>query len=145
MKNGDILNITVKNVMEITDDFQNVLIAKSGIHIPPKVQQLKCAERTINNTRYFNLYIIEPLKYYRINFNEKVPDDLKGTVIMPNDILGKSGLIVSFDPIDECCFIFNTTKNIIYIEKDANLGAMRFKSDGNIIINGRRNGRVAHG
>jgi len=119
------MSLTVKNVLEVEDDYRNVFIAKSGIHVPPKVKQLKLAERTINNVRYYDVYILEPQKYYRINFNEKIDEELKGKVLQVDDIYGMAGLIVIFLVNEECCYVFNTTRNVIYLQKGAHLGTWR--------------------
>lgn len=119
------MSLTVKNVFELEDDYQNIFIAKSGIHVPPKVKQLKLAERTVNNVRYYDVYILEPQKYYRVNFNEEVDEDSKGKVLQIDNIYGMMGLIVVFHTHDNCCYIFNTTRNVIYLQQGAHIGTLR--------------------
>lgn len=121
------INLTVKNCYKIRNDFENVFISKSGINVKPKYDRLKLASRSISSTRYEDVYIIEPESYYYLDFEEDVSqfamkkNNKMGLLNTKNDLY-EIGLLMSFVAEKNRLYIYNTTKNIIYIEKGAIIG-----------------------
>lgn len=112
------MKLTVGKVFEIEDDFQNVFLAKSGIHVRPKYKELKLSSRTINEIHYEDLYIIEPKKYYYIEFNE---DRESYVSMLQEEIFNECGLITMFSTANRL-YLYNATMNIQYIQKGMEVG-----------------------
>lgn len=121
------IKLTVKNCYKLRDDFENVFISKSEINITPKYDRLNLASRSVSSTRYDDVYIIEPECYYYVDFNEDVSqfamkkNNKMGVLNIKNDLY-ESGLVMSFVAEQNRLYIYNATKNIIYIEKEAMIG-----------------------
>ena len=121
------IKLTVKNCYKIKDDFANVFISKSGINITPMYDRLKLASRSISSTRYEDVYIIEPNCYYYIDFEEDITPfalkkNNKASILKVENDLYKAGMIVTLNAEENRLYIYNATKNIIYIEKGATIG-----------------------
>lgn len=110
------VKLTVKKVFGIKDDFQNVFLSKSGIHIRPKFEEMKLVSRTINEIHYDDLYIIEPGKYYYIEFNES---DYSSMLIY--EVVRQCGLIINTSSLNRV-YLYNATMNIQYIQKGMEIG-----------------------
>ena len=112
------MKLTVNKVYEVEDDFQTIFIARSNIHVRPKHKQLKLSSRTINEVHYEDLYILEPKKFYCIEFNEQRESYLSMAV---HEILNECGLIYDYS-VKNRVFVYNATMNIVYIQQGAELG-----------------------
>lgn len=122
------MNITVKSIFEIEDDFQDIFLAKSGIHVKPKFRELKLATRSIGDTKYNDLYIIEPDKYYCIYFKENLSeytkDDEVYHYLRTEDIFSDCGLLRVWQPKEGKLYIYNVSKNIVYIQEGMKIGEL---------------------
>lgn len=124
------MKLTVKDCYKVRDDFENVFISKSEIHVLPKYDQLKLASRSVSSTRYDDVYIIEPKSYYYIELNEYIDIesndyiDQKHGIISIDDSYYNAGLIISSISHGKRMYVYNATENIIYIEKGAKVGEL---------------------
>lgn len=116
------MKLTVKDCYKIREDFENVFLSKSEIHVLPKYDRLKLASRSVSSTRYDDVYIIEPKSYYYIELNEYI--DQKHGIISIDDSYYNAGLIISSISLGKRVYIYNATENIIYIEKGAKVGEL---------------------
>ena len=115
--------ITVKKCYKIKGDFEDCFISKSGINITPGYDELKLSSRSIASTRYEDIFIIEPNCYYYIEFNEDISSIIgenQFRTFEVSDVLYDIGLLTSL--LKNKMYIYNTTQNIIYIEKGAYIG-----------------------
>ena len=119
------MKIKLEDVDEIEDDFQQIFLAKSGIHVKPRLHRLKTATKSIAGIKYDDLYIIEPNKFYFLNFDEDlspfIEEDIKMHYVKTEDIFVTSGLLTSFQMNENRLAIYNASKNIIYIQKGMNI------------------------
>ena len=122
------MNITIKSIFEIEDDFQEIFLAKSGIHVKPKFRELKLVTRSIGDTKYNDLYIIEPNKYYCIYFKENLSeyskDDEVYHYLKTENIFSDCGLLRVWQPKEGKLYIYNVGNNIIYIQKGMKIGEL---------------------
>jgi len=122
------MNITIKSIFEIEDDFQDIFLAKSGIHVKPKFRELKLITRSIGDTKYNDLYIIEPNKYYCIYFKENLSeynkDDEVYYYLKTENIFSDCGLLRVWQPKEGKLYIYNVGSNIVYIQKGMKIGEL---------------------
>ena len=122
------MNITIKSIFEIEDDFQDIFLAKSGIHVKPKFRELKLITRSIGDTKYNDLYIIEPNKYYCIYFKENLSeynkDDEVYHYLKTENIFSDCGLLRVWQPKEGKLYIYNVGSNIVYIQKGMKIGEL---------------------
>lgn len=120
------MKLTVDKVMEIEDDFQEIFLAKSGIHVRPRFKELRTSQRSIGDTKYTDLYIIEPNKYYCISFKESLAaynkDDEVYHYLRTEKIFTECGLLTAWLPREEKLYIYNVSNNIIYIQEGMKVG-----------------------
>ena len=122
------MELTVKNCYKIKDDFENVFLSKSGIHVTPKYDRLKMASRSVSSTRYEDVYIVEPQSYYYLEFNEDLAafvDTETVQVMHIDDVLYETGFVMSLNAQKNRLYIYNATQNIIYIEKGLKIGEVK--------------------
>lgn len=112
------MKIVVEKIFELEEDFQNIFISKSGIHVRPKYKELRLSSRTINEVYYEDLYIIEPKKYYYIEFTDDYKYD---NTIIETEIFSECG-IITLVSTDNRLYLYNATMNIQYIQKGMEIG-----------------------
>lgn len=115
------IDLTIESCFKIENDFQNVFLSRSGIHVTPKTKQLKLSSRSINSTRYEDLYIIEPQAYYKITFKEKIGSFFIDKIVLEK-VFWEAGLLAKI--IEDELYIYNTTQNIVYIQKGMKAGVV---------------------
>ena len=120
------MKITVDKIMEIEDDFQEIFLAKSGIHVRPRFKELRTSQRSIGDMKYTDLYIIEPNKYYCIYFKENLSEYTKDDGIYhylrTENVFADCGLLTIWQPKEGKLYIYNVSNNIIYIQKEMKVG-----------------------
>lgn len=115
------MKITVNECYQLLGDYQNQFL---GVEVfpKPKYKRLNPSERTVNKVHYNDVYILEPLHYYYVNFNEKI-DEIDGmSVLKTNNSFAENGLLMYLSSEESRMYLFNTSQNIVYLQKGVKLG-----------------------
>lgn len=117
------MKVTVKECYELEGDYQNQFL---GIEVfpKPKYRKLKEAERSVNKVHYDNVYILEPLHYYYVTFNEEFNQE--DYFLHPNLHLFQNGLLFSLSSDENKMYLFNASQNIVYLQKGVSIGEAVF-------------------
>ena len=121
------MNITIDSIFELEDDFQDIFLSKSGIHVRPQFKELRLATRSIGDTKYNDLYIIQPDKYYRIDFKEDMSsynEDDTLHYLKSQDVFYDCGILTFWQPRNARLYIYNASSNIAYIQKGMKIGEL---------------------
>lgn len=121
------MNITIDSIFELEDDFQDIFLSKSGIHVRPQFKELRLATRSIGDTKYNDLYIIQPDKYYRIDFKEDMSsynEDDTLHYLKSQDVFYDCGILTFWQPRNARLYIYNASSNIVYIQKGMKIGEL---------------------
>ena len=117
------MKITVNECYELEGDYQNQFLGKE-VYPKPKYKKLKSAERSVNKVHYNDVYILEPLHYYYITFNEDLDFLNEKHKINIKSPFYENGLLMSIN--ENKIFLFNASQNIIYIQKGSHIGEVVF-------------------
>lgn len=112
------MKITIKNCYKLDTDLQIQFIGNE-VHPKPKYIQLNTTKRTINQVYYDDIYLLEPFHYYYINLNEEIEDY---DIIKIHISFKENGLLTSIDKKNNRIFLFNSSENIVYLQKNAKIG-----------------------
>lgn len=118
----EFIEIFAESCFEVEDDFQHIFLSKSGIHISPHYVQLKLSERTINSTHYHDLFILEPKKYYFVQFSSDIDLESQHGMLKYDVSFMECGLIVMFDYKKKRFYLYNATENIVYLQQGTKIG-----------------------
>lgn len=125
------MRLTVGKIFVLENDYQEMLV-QNGAEVYGQYSQLKFAERTIGQVHHEDIYIIEPKRYYYIEFKEDVLKIIneKHHEIASNKKLFKYfvehidvivdkllfiGILYHVDLMHNRMYIYNCGENIIYI------------------------------
>lgn len=115
------MKIKVNECYELEGDYQNQFLGNE-VFPRPKYKKIKSAERTVNKVHYDDVYILEPLHYYYVTFEEDISDEKLSFYFIEHLYL--NGLIFSFDSSQNKMYLFNASQNIIYLQKGTCLGGV---------------------
>ena len=114
------MKVYLANVFKIDDDYQEILIDSNNFG-SIKLLQVFPIKQNIDGVTYDDVYVIEPECYYEVLLREDTPTDF--VRFTAHDRLLRSGLIVSeLNKRTRSIFIYNTTKNSIFIRPNAVIG-----------------------
>ena len=113
------MKIFLKEIYQLDTEYQEILIDEDSFknvqYVPVSTQK-----QYINGLLYEDIYVLEPLTYYKIKIKEHI--SYHGSVFIPNYRLLESGMIVSFCKQELTVFVYNTTQNHIFLKKDVMIG-----------------------
>lgn len=112
------MKITVKDCYELEGDYQNQFLGKEVLP-KPKYKKLNLSERSAHKVHYEDIYILEPLHYYYIEFNEDIYKNIK-----VHSSFSENGLLHEMDLDKKRLYLFNATQNIIYLQKGTVVGEL---------------------
>lgn len=112
------MKITIKNCYNLDTDLQTQFIGNE-VHPKPKYVQANLVKRTINQVYYEDIYLLEPFHYYYINLNENIE---KYNIVKIHNSFQENGLLTNIDKKNSRIFIFNSSENIVYLQKNAKIG-----------------------
>lgn len=118
------MKITVDECYELEGDYQNQFLGNE-VFPRPKYKKVKAAERTVNKVHYNDVYILEPLHYYYVTFDQKIEDfhiDKESYIINIPDPFSANGLLMSLNIKQNRMYLFNASQNIIYLQKKTKIG-----------------------
>lgn len=116
------MKITVNECYELKGDYQNQFLGNE-VFPKPKYEKVKSAERTVNKVHYDDVYILEPLHYYYVTFNEKLEDVNEHNYMLKiQEPFYENGLFMSLSSKYERMYLFNASRNIIYLQKKTKIG-----------------------
>ena len=118
------MKVSVNECYELEGDYQNQFL---GVEVFPKpnYKKIQLAERSVHKVHYKDIYILEPLHYYYINFNEDISLE-ENQVIKIQEIFYENGLIINIDYKKNRIYLFNASQNIIYLQKNTVIGEVSF-------------------
>lgn len=120
------MKVTVNECYELEGDYQNQFLGKE-VFPQPKYKKLKASERSVYKVHYNDVYILEPLHYYYITFNENLNDFLNEISFLNiHTPYYTNGLLMSLKLEENRMFIFNASQNIVYIQKGSYIGEVVF-------------------
>ena len=117
------MKVVFNGVFKIDEEYQEILIDKDNFGSIKYIQVFP-QRQSINSLVYDDVYVLEPLGYYRITLDD---DCLSDNVekFTPSERLLKAGLIVS-QIVDKSIYIYNTTQNHIFLRSNAILGEVQW-------------------
>lgn len=118
------MKITVNECYELEGDYQNQFLGNE-VFPKPKYKKVRAAERTVNKVHYNDVYILEPLHYYYVTFNEKIEEldiDEENYMIKIQAPFYENGLFISLNLSQGRLYLFNASQNIIYLQKKTKIG-----------------------
>lgn len=120
----DSMKITVNECYELDGDYQNQFLGNE-VFPKPKYKKVKPAERSVNSVHYNDVYILEPLHYYYVTFNEdtKELNDFSLDIQSP---FYENGLFMSLSAEQGRMYLFNASQNIIYLQKKTKIGEVDY-------------------
>lgn len=110
------MNTKINRMYELTDDYQDCMFKHNSRTV--RYAECYCKKIFVNGFEY-NAFVIEGQSFYDIELTH-VPREYNHFVL---DIgLSMIGLIYNYNPVTKQLFIYNTTQNNIYIQKDDIIG-----------------------
>lgn len=115
------MKMVVGKIFALDEDYQEPFL-QNGAETHVKYTQLKFSERTIHNSHHTDIYVLEPMRYYYIEFlNDVSKTNYRYSF---NSRLFKSGLIIREDFINNRVYVFNASSNLIYIKDKCVVGVI---------------------
>lgn len=113
----------VNECYELEGDYQNQFLGNE-VFPRPKYKKVKASERTFNKVHYNDVYILEPLHYYYVTFDEDIYANKgdKIALFQTIDPIYSNGLICALNAPQNRMYLFNASQNIIYLQKGTCLG-----------------------
>ena len=118
------MKITVDKCFKLDTDLQTQFLGNE-VFPKPKYIRVDFVKRTINQVYYEDIYLLEPLSYYCITFEEDISsynEDSKTHLIKTNHMFQENGLLFQFNMKEKKIFLFNSSQNIIYLQKGTKIG-----------------------
>lgn len=116
------MKVFFEKIFKLSDEYHESLIDENNFdktHYTEIIPQT----RNVLGLTYNDVYIIEPESYFEVLLKSNTPYDFKEFI--PNQIWLKNGLIVSnINKKNNCIYIYNTTKNHIYLRSNAIVGEL---------------------
>lgn len=117
------MKVFFNGVFKIDEEYQEILIDKDNFGSIKYIQVFP-QRQSINSLVYDDVYVLEPLGYYRITLeDDRLPNNIEK--FTPSDRLLRAGLIVS-QIVDKSVYIYNTTQNHIFLRSNAILGEVQW-------------------
>lgn len=118
------MNVIVDKIYKLSDDYQDIFINNSAkTHV--KYNPVMLSSRTIHKDHYDDIYILEPHKFYKIeyelkNFTENEKDEIG---LFFDKKLINSGLIKNgVDKENNIVYFYNSGENSVMIQNKAVIG-----------------------
>ena len=118
------MKIRVNECYELEGDYQNQFLGNE-VFPKPKYKKVHEAERSVNKVHYDNVYILEPLHYYYVTFDEdimKLKKDDEMHYIQTSGHFVYNGILMHLDAENNRMFLFNASQNIVYLQKGTVVG-----------------------
>ena len=118
------MKIKIDECYELEGDYQNQFLGNE-VFPKPNYKKLKLAERSVNQIHYNDVYLLEPLHYYYVTFDEDLgnyKDDDEMHYLKTLKYYPMNGLLLHLEISENRMYIFNASQNIIYLQKGTVLG-----------------------
>lgn len=111
------MSMTIERIYELSDDLQTLLVGDK----PQKIIYTEIyPEKTIVDGIPSNAFVLRAKSFYKVQLSESYSN--KNFVL--DSKLSACGLIYNYNQITDQLFIYNCTKNVIYIDKDYSIGSV---------------------
>ena len=111
------MKVFLKELYQIDDGYQEIIIDENNFK-NVNYNRVFPREQNINGLTFNDVFVIEPDGYYEIVLKDNTPFVKK---FYPSNRLLKAGLVVS-NISNKSVFIYNPTRNHIYIRSKAIIG-----------------------
>ena len=112
--------IILDKVFVLDLDYQSPLLQNGALtHV--RYTQVKLSERVINQTRFEDVYILEPHRYYYFTYKVDIEED--DIVTLSNKMI-LSGLRVQHDIQEKKVYVYNSSDNLIYVKDKFKIGVI---------------------
>lgn len=116
------MKVFFKKILQMNDDYQEILIDENSFD-KTNYLDVRPQTRNILGLTYDDIYIIEPESYYQVILKSNTPYEFEKFI--PNIVWCKAGLIISnIHREANSIFIYNPTKNHIYLRSNAIIGEL---------------------
>lgn len=111
------MNITIKKLLELPDDWQTLLVADHpcDVHFTEVY-----ARKVVYNSLSFTAFTIRAKTFYKVILSH-IP---KGKDFVLSSKISQMGILYNYNSETKELFLYNCTQNQIYIEEDENIGVV---------------------
>lgn len=114
------MKVLFEKICKMNEEYQESLIDGNNFDRTTYLD-VRPQTRNVKGLTYNDVYILEPEGYYQVLLKKNIPYDFNDFI--PNIIWLKTGLIFSnIHKKSKSVFIYNPTKNHIYLRPDAIVG-----------------------
>lgn len=117
------MDIIVKKIFKLSDDYQDIFINNSAkTHV--KYNPVMLSSRTIHQDYYDDIYILEPHKFYKIQYELKNFKQTKNKVsyFFDNKLMNAGLIRNGMDTDNQMVYFYNSGENSIMIQDKAIIG-----------------------